>query len=304
MADNSGAAIAPTSIIATLGCGTIGASWATAFLDAGYVVQAWDPSAGALDSLAQHPRAASALRRCGSPVEAVTGAAFVQESGPEVLALKQALLNEIAPGFALDAVLASSTSTIPPTALQEDCPFADRVLVGHPFNPPHILPLVEVVGGAETALATIEAAMRFYLSLGKHPIRLHVERPGHLANRLQAALWREAVDAVATGQASVADVEAAVTLALGPRWALLGPFSTFHLAGGEGGLAHFLDHLGGVFEYLWDDASRPQLTEELTSQLVRDVQELVGQRPVAELARRRDIALRRVLEITKGDSDG
>jgi len=137
--------------------------------------------------------------------------------------------------------------------------------------------------------------MEFYMSLGKSPIRLHVERAGHLANRLQAALWREAVDAVASGQASVTDVDAAVTLALGPRWALTGPFATFALGGGEGGLAHFLDHLGAPFEALWDDAQRPDMTADLQAHLVAQLTEAPRRLTGAE----RDQRLRAVLAIAE-----
>ena len=156
---------------------------------------------------------------------------------------------------------------------------------------------MEVVGGEQTASWAIDVAMRFYRRLGKHPIRLHRERPGHLANRLQAALWREAIDAVASGQASVEDVDAAVTLALGPRWALLGPFATFNLGGGHGGLAQFFAHLGAPFEALWDDARRPIVTEELKDAMVTAVRNSTNGRSPEALAADRDRRLKDVLAI-------
>lgn len=282
---------------AVLGCGVIGSSWMTAFQAAGHAVRVWDPKLATAD-----PGTADGLEGvtvCETAEEAVEGAQFVQESGPEDLAAKRALLARIAPSLSPGAVIASSTSTLQASEIQKGLDCADRVLIGHPFNPPHVMPLVEVAGGMATAEWAIDKAMRFYAALGKHPIRLRIERPGHLANRLQAALWREAVDAVACGQASVADVDAAVTLALGPRWALAGPFGTFAVGGGEGGIAHFLAHLGAPFEALWDDAHRPEMTTSLTVKLVDDVaRELDLTLPKPE----REERLRRIMAIARGEN--
>jgi 3-hydroxyacyl-CoA dehydrogenase len=279
-------------VVAVLGCGTIGASWAEAFLASGFDVRAWDPRSGyeqaLLSSAARHGRT---LQVCNTAASAVLGAQVIQESIPESQELKTALYANIAVALDPTAVVASSTSTIMPTALQQGCAFAERLLVGHPFNPPHIVPLVEVVGGARTSEESIELAMSFYRDVGKHPIRLRTERPGHLANRLQAALWREAVDAVASGQADVADVDAVITQALGPRWALTGPFSTFNLGGGAGGLRHFIEHLGPAFEALWDDARRPVVTASLKETLIAQTTRAQGTRSVAEIASARDLAL-------------
>lgn len=279
---------------AVLGCGVIGASWVTAFRAAGQAVRLWDPNTAAAHAVAtRHGNRVTVL---DSPEAAAEGAAFVQENGPEDIAVKRELFRRIGASLGPHALVASSTSTLQASELQDGLEYADRLLVGHPFNPPHILPLVEVVGGAATAEWAIEKAMRFYAALGKHPIRLRVERPGHLANRLQAALWREAVDAVASGQASVADVDAAVTLALGPRWAVTGPFATFVLGGGEGGLAHFLEHLGAPFEALWDDAQRPQMTAAFQRRLVAEATaEPGGSLRVDE--QERDRRLRQILSI-------
>lgn len=284
--------ITQSRVVAVIGCGTIGCSWAEAFLAAGFDVRAWDPypdyEPALLSSAARYGRT---LHVCSTAVGAISGAQFVQESAPENLELKAALYASIAAGLAPTAVVASSTSTIMPSVLQQGCDFAERLLVGHPFNPPHILPLVEIVGGARTSEQSIELAMGFYRDVGKHPIRLRTERAGHLANRLQAAVWREAVDAVASGQADVADVDAVLTLALGPRWALTGPFATFNLGGGTGGLRHFLQHLGPAFEALWDDAHRPLLTAALQERLIAETGRAQGVRSVAEIAAARDVAL-------------
>lgn len=284
-------------LVAALGCGVIGSSWIESFLANGHPVHAWDPDPRTRELIAQRHR--ERVTVFDTPQAAVRGAMFIQESGPEVLETKRALLAQIAEGIGERAIVASSTSTLQPTQLQADSPCADRIVIGHPFNPPHIVPLVEVLGGQSTAAWAVEAAMMFYAQLGKHPIRLHRERPGHLANRLQAALWREAIDAVASGQASVADVDAAVTLALGPRWALMGPFTLFHLAGGSGGLSHFLDHLSAPFETLWHDAQTPALTPRLRQQLVDAVVKAIDGRSVQELAAERDVRLRKIFDMTR-----
>lgn len=285
---------------AVLGCGVIGSSWIEAFLAGGLHVSAWDPSPGALAAVSA--RHGGPVVIAATPEAAVSGADFVQENGPEDVAAKRALLERIGDAVGPRTVVASSTSTLQPSNLQPELVFADRLLIGHPFNPPHIVPLVEVVGGVLTAEWAIDAAMDFYRKLGKSPIRLHRERPGHLANRLQAALWREAVDAVASGQASVEDVDAAVTLALGPRWALLGPFATFNLGGGGGGLAHFLEHLGAPFEALWDDAHRPVVTDDLKRAMIAAVREGANGRSPEALAADRDAKLKAILAISRHQS--
>lgn len=281
---------------AVLGCGVIGSSWVTAFHAARHNVRVWDPD---LAAAARAANGLDAVTLCDTPEEAVEGAHFVQENGPENLAAKRALFARIGPSLESGAVIASSTSTLQASDIQLGLDCADRVIVGHPFNPPHVIPLVEVIGGTATAEWAIDKAMRFYAALGKHPIRLRIERPGHLANRLQAALWREAVDAVACGQASVADVDAAVTLALGPRWALTGPYATFAIGGGDGGLAHFLKHLGAPFEALWDDARRPDMTQALTQRLVEDVARELGRSPLSPNRQERDERLRRIIAIAR-----
>lgn len=282
---------------AVLGCGVIGSSWVTAFHAARHKVRVWDPDLAAAGAKAA--KGLDAVTLCDTPEAAVEGAHFVQENGPENLAAKCALFARIGHSLESGAVIASSTSTLKASDIQRGLDCADRIVVGHPFNPPHIMPLVEVIGGTATAEWAIDKAMSFYAALGKHPIRLRIERPGHLANRLQAALWREAVDAVACGQASVADVDAAVTLALGPRWALTGPYATFAMAGGEGGLVHFLRHLGPAFEALWDDARRPDMTEALTQKLVEDVARELDRSLLSQNRHAHEERLRRILAIAR-----
>lgn len=287
--------------VAVLGAGTIGASWVALFTAHGRDVAVWDPDPAAAGRIAAGlPRQVQAVQRlvgadiplgrwwiADSAEAAVRGAGFVQESGSEDLAARRALYAAIAPVLGAGAIVAS----IQPSELQQGLPYADRLIVGHPVNPPHLIPLVEIVGGTLTAEETVERTMRFYRALGKHPIRLRSERPGHLVNRLQAALWREAVDAVASGAASVADVDAVLTHALGLRWALLGPHATLHLGGGPGGLGHFIDHLGPAFVALWHDMRLPDLSPETRDRLIAGVEEELGGRTIAEVTAWREARL-------------
>ena len=191
--------------VAVLGCGVIGQSWIRALVLAGHRVRCWDVEPAVERAVAQltASQKEADVRFFSDPTQAVYGADFVQENCPENLALKQTLYRQIECAIDAGAVLASSTSTLQATQLQQDIGFAERIVIGHPFNPPHLLPLVEVVGGEQTSEHSIQQAMDFYRDLGKQAIHLKTERPGHLANRLQAAVWREAIDAVASGQASV-----------------------------------------------------------------------------------------------------
>jgi len=298
--------------VAVIGAGTIGASWAAYFLSRGLPVAVSDPSPGAPDLMRRMVEGAwPILMRLGGktdadpaawtfhadPAAALEGADFVQESAPERLDIKQDLLHRIDAALPADVVIASSTSGFLASLLSERCAHPDRVLIGHPFNPPHLIPLVEVVGGAKGSPAAVAATMEFYRAIGKRPIEIRKEVPGHLANRLQAALWREAVHLVAEGVASVADVDAAISEGPGLRWALMGPHATFHLAGGEGGIDHFLHHLLPAVTSWWKDlGSELTVAEAVQRTLVQGVAEETGGASTAELARRRDAALVRLLE--------
>ena len=283
----------PITRVATVGTGVIGASWTSCFLARGLDVVATDPARGAEDRLRADVEAHwPALGRLGladgaSPdrlrfttdvEEAVAGAQFVQESGPEREELKQALFATLDAATGPDVVLASSSSGLLPTRIQEACErHPDRVLVGHPFHPAHLVPLVEVVGGERTDDAAIERAIAFYEDVGKRPIRVRAELPGHLANRLQAALWREAYSLVDRGVATVADIDTAIAHGPGLRWALLGPFVLQHLSGGPEGLAHTLEHLGPPMVDWWQAMSTPDFTPELIAAAVSGVdQELAS----------------------------
>lgn len=276
--------------VAVVGTGVIGTSWATLFAAHGHDVVAWDP--------APDDRLPAGVTVVDDPAEAAAGADFVQENAPERLAVKHELLAVLDGAARDDVVIASSSSMLRPTDLARGAPrHPERVLVGHPFNPPHLVPLVEVVPGEATSEAAVAAAMAFYASVGRTPLRLRAELPGHLANRLQAALWREAYSLVARGVATVADVDAAITEGPGLRWAAVGPITGQHLSGGAGGLAHVLEHLHPGTEALWADLGSPAMTPELADRLVTQAADAATD-PDALLARR-DAVIRAVLDARK-----
>jgi carnitine 3-dehydrogenase len=279
--------------VAVVGTGVIGAGWAALCLSRGLDVLAHDPSPDAEQRLRGAIQDAwPTLTKVGmtagaSPdrlsfvaiaAEAVADADFVQESGPEAESLKSALIRELDEAARPDVPIASSSSGLMPSRLQEMCAHhPERVLVGHPFHPVHLIPLVEVVPGQASAPATVDRVVDFYAGLGKRPVVVRREVPGHVANRLQAALWQEAYSLVERGVATVADVDAAISNGPGLRWALLGPLLNQHLSGGPGGLAHTLEHLGPPAQVWMDDLGRAPLTPSLVDLLVGGVgQELDG----------------------------
>ncbi|MDV5143820.1 3-hydroxyacyl-CoA dehydrogenase NAD-binding domain-containing protein [Streptomyces sp. SBC-4] len=284
--------------VAVVGTGVIGASWTTLFLRYGHEVVATDPAPGAEAGLRAAVTAdQTRLTFTADLAEAVADAGFVQENGPERPDLKDevfAVLDAAAPP---GTVLASSSSGLLPSRIQRACAaHPERVLVGHPFNPPHLIPLVEVVPGERTGEAAVEEAMRFYRGLGRRPIRLRQELPGHVANRLQAALWREAYSLVDRGAASVADIDTAIAHGPGLRWALLGPFLNQHLSGGAGGIAHVLEHLGPPMEEWWADLGTPRLTPELTHKITQGVAEELDGTAEADVVAARDALLTLLLD--------
>ncbi|HWD59824.1 MAG TPA: 3-hydroxyacyl-CoA dehydrogenase NAD-binding domain-containing protein [Stellaceae bacterium] len=305
-----------TRKVATIGAGTIGASWAAVFLAHGLTVAASDPGPGAEDFLKRFVAAAwPSLARLvplpavppwqrlsfhAEPEAALEGAAFVQESAPEREDLKRALVARLDAALDPSVVIASSSSGLLMSRIQDDCRHPERCVLGHPFNPPHLVPLVEVVGGDKTAPWAIEQALAFYKSVGKAPIHIRREVRGHVANRLQAALWREALHLVAEGVASVADVDTAISAGPGLRWALMGPHLTFHLAGGTGGIAHFFDQFAGPMTEWWNELGRPVLTPELRQRLAAGIAEEAAGRDVAQLEARRDRFLVDLLAMKAG----
>jgi carnitine 3-dehydrogenase len=280
--------------VAIIGSGAIGASWSALFAARGFDVCATDPRPDFEDDLRLSiDRYWESLDRQGlvvdgaspgtvttatSASEACEGATFVQENAPERLDLKLALYEELDAATEPSVVIASSSSGLMPTDLQKGClNHPERVLIGHPFNPPHLVPLVEVVGGQATSPEAIATAMEMYASIGKSPIHIRAELPGHVTNRLQAALWREAYWLVEQGVVSVAEVDQAISSGPGLRWALLGPFATQHVSGGPGGLSHILEHLGPPMVAWWETFESAKWTPELKASLVSGMNdELAG----------------------------
>jgi carnitine 3-dehydrogenase len=292
--------------VAVVGTGAIGSSWVALLMARGLDVVASDPAPGAESALRDAVRVTLAdceievdvtrLTFDTDPAAAAVNADLVVESGPERLEVKRELFAHLDAATGADVLLASSTSGIMPSTFQDVCAHPERVVVAHPFNPPHLMPLVEVVGGRQTSEAAIDAALVTLRHWGKTPIRLRAELPGHVANRLQAALWREAYDLVRRGVVDVADLDRAISSGPGLRWALLGPLATQHLSGGAGGLAHVLEHLGPPMVDWWADLGTPDLTPELVTALVDGVRAEFGGRE-ASVTVARDRALRDLLSL-------
>jgi carnitine 3-dehydrogenase len=300
--------------VAVIGTGVIGASWATYFLGKGLSVTASDPAPDAEASLRKTVNAQwSAMQKLGldrsasldrlrfveSPEAAVADAQFIQENGPERVDLKRDLFCRLDAAALPDAIIATSSSTITVSEFQEACTRKpERVVLGHPFNPPHLIPLVEVAGGRVTAPSAIERTLAFYRAIGKHPIHLKKESRGHVANRLQAALWQEAFHLVASGVASVADVDAAIAHGPGLRWALLGPFLNLHLSGGPGGIgALFGKPLWQATESMWRDLGTVSVDTNLGSQVSDGVSAELTAYQEAEMIRQRDDVLVELLQL-------
>ncbi|VVJ17895.1 3-hydroxyacyl-CoA dehydrogenase (EC [Amycolatopsis camponoti] len=292
------------STVAVVGTGVIGASWAGLFLAHGHDVVATDPAPGAEERLRDALEDTDRLRFVADAGEAAAAADFVQENGPEREDVKHALFAVLDEAARPDVILASSSSGLLPSVIARGCPrHPERVVIGHPFNPPHLIPLVEVVPGRETAPEVVDRAVAFYTSLGKRPIRLSREVPGHVANRLQAALWQEAYSLVERGIATVADIDTAIAYGPGLRWAVLGPFLNQHLSGGAGGLAHVLAHLGPPTEEWWRDLGRVHLTPELAETLVAGVDAELGGIGDDQLVAARDAVLNRLLAAKAAQPD-
>lgn len=302
--------------VAIIGAGLIGGAWAAFFLSRGLRVRVYDTDpegavrlekvvGNALEDLRQvgsvAPVPTDALFFSGDLEEVLAGCDYVQENAPEKLPLKQALLKRITDLTPSDVAIGSSTSSFQPSELQAGGAEAERIVVAHPFNPPHLLPLVEIVAGPKSSPEAQAAVYRFFERLGKAPIRITREAAGHVANRMTAALWREAVHIVAEGIASVEDVDRAIRFGPGLRWAIDGPHMLYHLGGGEGGIAHYLKHLGPAQEARWRSLGNPSLTEDVQSLLIDGVMQEAAGRSIEELGARRDqllIALLKALDNT------
>ncbi|GAA1407697.1 L-carnitine dehydrogenase [Glutamicibacter uratoxydans] len=306
--------------VACIGAGTIGGGWAAYFLARGLKVKVWDPAPDAKDRLqVLIDTAWPALTELGLEpgadphnftvhtdlAEAVASVGFVQESAPEDLGLKRGLLAQLAAATADDVVIGSSTSGYGITEMATEAQDATRLVVGHPFNPPYLIPLVEVVGGEGTDPEATTWASGWYEYIGKSVITMDREVPGFIANRLQEALWREALHMVNNGEATVEQIDASITEGPGLRWALQGPMLTFHLAGGPGGMAHMLDHFGPSLKSPWTRLEAPELTDSLRNDVVAGCERESGTRSINDLVAERDkaiIAIRKIVDSIRSES--
>jgi carnitine 3-dehydrogenase len=285
--------------IAIVGTGVIGASWAALYLARGFDVTATDPAPNAEADLLHYVETAwktlttLGLSTGASPErlkftrdmkDALSTADFVQENGPERPDFKIKLFADMDDATPPDSIIASSSSGLTMDVIQSGCKRPERCLIGHPFNPPHIIPLVEVVGGAKTSAEAIDQAMAFYASIGKKPIHLLKAFPGHVANRLQAALYREVIYLVQQGVLSVADADIAVSYGPGLRWGVMGPSLQWHVGGGAGGIRHYMEHLMDPLAGLMKALGNPDITGELKQTIVDGVLEEAGGRSVDQLA--------------------
>jgi 3-hydroxyacyl-CoA dehydrogenase len=293
--------------VAVIGTGVIGASWATLFAAKGLDVVATDIAPDAQAKLMGFVEGAwptverlglaegastSRIRFTSDLDEAVLAADLVQENGPERLDFKKDLYAHLDAILDEDTIIASSSSGLTMSEIQSAClRHPERCVIGHPFNPPHLIPLVEIVGGARTSETTIERVTAFYRALGKKTVRLHKEVPGHVANRLQAALFREVVHLIAEGVVSVADADAAVSWGPGLRWGVMGPSMLYHLGGGPGGIEHFFEQFTAPLTAWWHVLGQPELTPELREKIITGVHGAAGDKSIGDLADYRDTIL-------------
>ena len=297
----------PIRRIAIVGTGVIGASWAAEFLARGFDVIATDPAPNAEANLRKYvdmawpdltalglDKGASRDRLGFTPDlrKALGNADFVQENGPERKDFKVQLFADMDAATPPDSIIASSSSGLTMSVMQAACKHPERCVIGHPFNPPHMVPLVEVVGGAATSADVVRRTIEFYASIGKKPIHLRKEVVGHVANRLQAAIYREVVNLINLGVVDVADADTAVCWGPGLRWGIMGPSMLFHLAGGEGGIQHFMEHLSGPVATWWKDLGGfTEWPEGSKQTIAAGVLQAANGRSIDQLAQMRDEVL-------------
>lgn len=289
--------------LAVIGTGVIGNGWISRFLAQGYKVTAFDPDEKAEENTLKYiKRAWPYLQKMGLAgkalpegltfvtkiKDAVMDADLIQENVPERKELKKKVLSDIDQFSKPEAIIASSTSGIMPSVLQESLNNPQRVIVAHPFNPVYILPLVEIVGGQLTHASVVENAAEFYKSIYMKPLIIRKEIEGHIADRLMEALWREALHLVNDGVATTDEIDAAITYGAGLRWAQMGPFLTFHLAGGNQGMRHMLEQFGPTLKLPWTKLEAPDLTDELKEKIILGCEEHADGKTVSELENERD----------------
>ena len=297
--------------ITCIGAGPIGGGWTAHYLARGYNVTTYLHDASEIDALNRLLETAwTSLVDIGlspgasmdnfswttSLEEATANAEFIQESVPEIIELKQSLYQKLGDMVDPNVVIASSTSGLSMTDIQARCSTPERTVVAHPFNPPYLLPLVEMIGGEKTSPHTVEWTEQFYKAAGKAPLVMKKEVPGFIATRLQEAIWREALHMVENGEATVEQIDQAVVNGPGPRWALMGPCEIFHVGGGEGGMAYCLDQFGPALKLPWTRLVAPELTPELRNAMVDGCEEMCEGEDFASLSRKMNQGL---VEIAK-----
>jgi len=290
----------PVHRIAIVGTGVIGASWAAQYLARGFDVVATDPAPNAETNLRKYVGEAwELLTEIGlapgasrdrlvfttNMKEALAKVDFVQENGPERPDFKIKLFADMDDATPPDSIIASSSSSLTMSVIQSGCKRPQRCVIGHPFNPPHIIPLVEVVGGDKTSPEVIQQAMKFYAAIGKKPIHLHKALPGHVANRLQAALYREVIYLIEQGVLSVGDADIAVSYGPGLRWGVMGPSLQWHVGGGQGGIQHFMEHLMEPLAGMMKGLGNPEITPQLKQTIAEGVMQEAAGRSVEQLAK-------------------
>ena len=297
--------------LGVVGTGVIGAGWAARALAHGLDVVAWDPAPGwqarltaavgnawpAVEKVGLYDGASLDRLQCADSLRAACEAAdFIQESAPERLSLKQSLHEQIDAEAPPDVVVASSTSGLLPTELQSRCRHPGRLVVGHPFNPVYLLPLIEVLGGRQTTSESLDRAVAFYRDLGMHPLRVRTEIEGFLSDRLQEALWREVLHLVNDDVATTGELDTAIVYGPGLQWAFMGTCLSYHLAGGDAGMEDFMKQFGPALKLPWTRLEAPELTDELIARVTEGTRQQAGGRTVQELVQLRDECLIAIMQ--------
>ena len=298
-------------IVSIIGTGVIGAGWAARFLANGYIVKAYDPNIDSLEKLKKNIRFAfKSLKKIGlnknaslkklkvftNLNDALNETTFVQENAPENEKIKKNILKKIDNIIPKNIIIASSSSGLLPSKIQSTCKFPERVLIGHPFNPVYLLPLVEIVAGKMTSNTNIKKLKKIYEHIGMRPLVVRKEIEGYISDRLQEALWREALHIINDGVASTEEVDDAIVYGPGLRWAFMGVCLTFHLAGGETGMKHMLEQFGPALKLPWTKLKAPELSSKLKESMISGTKKQAGKFSIKELEEQRDLFL---IEIMK-----
>jgi carnitine 3-dehydrogenase len=300
--------------IAIIGTGVIGTGWCARLIANGHKVKAWDPAKNFGDRLQSEMKRlwpilkksgmtedASILNLsiCSTLAEACVEADLIQESVPEDIEIKKTIHHEIDSVSKENALIVSSSSGLLPSEIQSDLSHPERFVIGHPFNPVYILPLVEIVGGSKTSTKTIKDVKDFYKSMGMYPLEVRKEIEGYLSDRLQEAQWREILHLVKDGVANTQELDDAIIYGPGLRWAMMGTCLTFHLAGGDAGMRHMLEQFGPALKLPWTKLEAPELTEDLIERLVEGTQLQAGDKTIDELGELRDSCLIEIIQALK-----